>query len=84
MERGELLNKVLSPPFGTRLMNRILPRTPVPGYRPNLRWASISEKGRSGRDFSFFGSSSLRKTPMNCLELPADEHFVWDVLWQGL
>jgi hypothetical protein len=21
---------------------------------------------------------------MNCLELPADEHFVWDVLWQGL
>jgi hypothetical protein len=67
MERGELLNKVLSPPFGTRLMNRILPRTPVPGYRPNLRWASISEKGRSGRDFNFFGSSSLRKTPMNCL-----------------
>ena len=30
------------------------------------------------------GSSPLRKTPMNRLELPADEHFVWDVLWQGL
>ena len=28
------------------------------------------------------GSSPLRKTPR--LELPADEHFVWDVLWQGL
>jgi hypothetical protein len=28
--------------------------------------------------------SSRVVAPVNCLELPADGHFAWDVRWQGL
>jgi hypothetical protein len=30
------------------------------------------------------GNMRKAKTPVKCLELPADEHFRWDTPWQGL
>ena len=45
------------------------------GDVPNLRLAAFSEDR--------LRQSSNVVASVNCLELPADGHFAWDVRWQG-